>query len=99
VKCQLSICGEMAGDPLSVVVLLGLGYETFSMSASSLMRVKSMLLNVSCKDAEILARRALKMPDSNAIYKFMAEALNQPEVAKLLSATPKRRTETSKLIA
>jgi hypothetical protein len=58
-----------------------------------------MLLNVSCKDAEILARRALKMPDSNAIYKFMTEALNQPEVAKLLGATPKRRTETSKLIA
>ena len=31
VNCQLSICGEMAGDPLSTVILLGLGYETFSM--------------------------------------------------------------------
>jgi len=37
VNCQLSICGEMAGDPLSTVILLGLGYETFSMSASSLL--------------------------------------------------------------
>jgi len=32
VNCQLSICGEMAGDPLSTVILLGLGYETFSNS-------------------------------------------------------------------
>ena len=38
VNCQLSICGEMAGDPLSTVILLGLGYETFSMSASSLLK-------------------------------------------------------------
>ena len=98
VKCQLSICGEMAGDPLSVVLLLGLGYETFSMSASSLLRVKSMLLNVACKDAQILARRALKMPDSSTIYKFMAEALNQPEVPRLLRVTPKRRADAPKLI-
>jgi phosphotransferase system enzyme I (PtsP) len=61
VDCQLSICGEMAGDPLSAVVLLGLGYETFSMSASSLLRVKSMLLNVTRKDAQLLAKKALKM--------------------------------------
>jgi phosphotransferase system enzyme I (PtsP) len=93
VKCQLSICGEMAGDPLSVAVLLGLGYETFSMSASSLLRVKSMLLNVTRKDAQILARRALKMPDSQTIYDFMSESLNQPEVSKLLRTTPKRYTK------
>ncbi|MBT5071818.1 MAG: phosphoenolpyruvate--protein phosphotransferase, partial [Porticoccaceae bacterium] len=55
VNCQLSICGEMAGDPLSTVILLGLGYETFSMSASSLLRVKSILLNVSRKDAKLLS--------------------------------------------
>ena len=83
----------MAGDPLSVAVLLGLGYETFSMSASSLLRVKSMLLNVTRKDAQILARRALKMPDSQTIYDFMSESLNQPEVSKLLRTTPKRYTK------
>jgi len=62
------------------------------------LRVKSMLLNVACKDAQILARRALKMPDSSTIYKFMAEALNQPEVSRLLRVTPKRRADAPKLI-
>src|SRR5690606_34207911 len=39
--CPLSICGEMAGDPLSALLLVGLGYRVLSMSATSLLRVKA----------------------------------------------------------
>jgi hypothetical protein len=53
---------------------------------------------VTRKDAQMLARRALKMPDSQTIYDFMSESLNQPEVSKLLRATSKRCTEASRLI-
>ena len=100
VNCQLSICGEMAGDPLSTVILLGLGYETFSMSASSLLRVKSILLNVSRKDAKLLSKKALKMSSSKEIITFLAQSLNQPDVIKLLKTTsPKPRADSTKLIA
>ena len=100
VNCQLSICGEMAGDPLSTVILLGLGYETFSMSASSLLRVKSILLNVSRKDAKLLSKKALKMSSSKEIIAFLAQSLNQPDVIKLLKTTsPKLRADSTKLIA
>ena len=100
VNCQLSICGEMAGDPLSTVILLGLGYETFSMSASSLLRVKSILLNVSRKDAKLLSKKALKMSSSKEIIAFLAQSLNQPDVIKLLKTTsPKPRSDSTKLIA
>lgn len=100
VNCQLSICGEMAGDPLSTVILLGLGYETFSMSASSLLRVKSILLNVSRKDAKLLSKKALKMSSSKEIITFLAQSLNQPDVIKLLKTTsPKPRSDSTKLIA
>ena len=77
----------MAGDPLQAVVLMGLGYENLSMSASSLLRVKSVLLNVSHKQAQDLVRRALRMPDAGSIARFMADALNQPEVARLIRLT------------
>jgi phosphotransferase system enzyme I (PtsP) len=87
VNCQLSVCGEMAGDPLQAVVLMGLGYENLSMSASSLLRVKSVLLNVSHKQAQDLVRRALRMPNAGSIARFMADALNHPEVARLISLT------------
>ena len=100
VNCQLSICGEMAGDPLSTVILLGLGYETFSMSASSLLRVKSILLNVSRKDAKLLSKKALKMSSSKEIITFLAQSLDQPDVIKLLKTTsPKPRADSTKLIA
>ena len=100
VNCQLSICGEMAGDPLSTVILLGLGYETFSMSASSLLRVKSILLNVSRKDAKLLSKKALKMSSSKEIITFLAQSLEQPDVVKLLKTTsPKPRADSTKLIA
>jgi phosphotransferase system enzyme I (PtsP) len=98
VGCQLSICGEMAGDPLSAVVLLGMGYETFSMGASSLLRVKSMLLNVTRKDAQLLAKKALKMSSSTQVVDFLAESLEHSEVSKLLrAASPQRFVKSAKL--
>jgi phosphotransferase system enzyme I (PtsP) len=87
VNCQLSVCGEMAGDPLSAVVLLGLGYENFSMSASTLLRVKSVLLNISRKDARELVKRALRLSDAAAVANFMSSAITQPETAKLIRPT------------
>ena len=91
VNCQLSVCGEMAGDPISAVVLLGLGYENFSMSATSLLRVKSMLLNITRKEARELVRRALRMSDAESISQFIADSLGKPEIARLIR--PTKRSE------
>ena len=87
VNCQLSVCGEMAGDPISAVVLLGLGYENFSMSATSLLRVKSMLLNITRKEARELVRRALRMSDAESISQFIVDSLGKPEIARLIRPT------------
>ena len=53
---QLSLCGEMAGDPLEAAALVGIGFRTLSMSPPSLGRVKAMLrsLNLAAL-AEFLA--------------------------------------------
>ena len=80
VNCQLSVCGEMAGDPLTAVVLLGLGYENFSMSATSLLRVKSMLLNVSREDVSDLVEHALRLSDGALVVEYLTKALS-PDVA------------------
>ena len=75
VNCQLSVCGEMAGDPISAVVLLGLGYENFSMSASSLLRVKSLMLKVSREMANDLVKQALYLSDGAEVVDYMSKAL------------------------
>jgi phosphotransferase system enzyme I (PtsP) len=97
VNCQLSVCGEMAGDPLSAVVLLGLGYENFSMSASTLLRVKSVLLNITRKEARELVKRALRLSDAASVAEFISASLHQPEVTKLVRPTrPNQRSEALK---
>ncbi|MGB0449532.1 MAG: phosphoenolpyruvate--protein phosphotransferase, partial [Porticoccaceae bacterium] len=83
VNCQISVCGEVAGDPLGAVVLLGLGYENLSMSANGLLKVKSMLNQVSKAEARTLARRALRMSDTSSVSVFLSDALNRPELSKL----------------
>jgi len=85
VDCQLSVCGEMAGDPISAVVLLGLGYKNLSMSASSLLRVKSLMLKISRELAEDLVEQALCLPDGLAVGGFMAESLKPYNKKKPLS--------------
>ena len=84
--CHVSICGEMAGDPLSAVLLVGLGYDTLSMSAGSLLRVKSMLLNITKTEARVLARKALKMDSAEDVVNYLESALDRPQIAKLLKS-------------
>jgi phosphotransferase system enzyme I (PtsI) len=50
----VSMCGEMAGDPIATVILLGLGLDVFSMSAFTIPEVKKIIRTVSIWDAEEL---------------------------------------------
>ncbi|MFW2421489.1 MAG: phosphoenolpyruvate--protein phosphotransferase [Porticoccaceae bacterium] len=83
VGCELSVCGEMAGDPLGAVLLLGLGYQRLSMSASSLLRVKSMLSQVSHAEAKALVKRAMRLSDAGQVRQLFIKRLDRPELTKL----------------
>ena len=50
----VAMCGEMAGDPLASVILLGLGLDGFSMSAFSIPEVKKIIRTISLWEAEEL---------------------------------------------
>ena len=54
------MCGEMAGDVMAAPVLLGLGLDEFSMSASRILPTRKIINSLSKKDMEDLADRALK---------------------------------------
>ncbi|MCL6416870.1 phosphoenolpyruvate--protein phosphotransferase [Aestuariirhabdus sp. Z084] len=55
-RCDLplSVCGEMASDPVAVVLLLGMGVKTLSLSAPRLPRIKCLLRSLSAADAQTL---------------------------------------------
>ncbi|NVN13334.1 phosphoenolpyruvate--protein phosphotransferase, partial [Nguyenibacter vanlangensis] len=59
----ISICGEIAGDPRAVPLLVGLGLRSFSMTASAVPRVKRAVRAVSFEDCRRLAHRVMEAPD------------------------------------
>lgn len=61
------ICGEMAGDPLYLPVLLGLGFDELSMSPPSIPRVKQILRRCSLVEAEVLVARLLTLATADEI--------------------------------
>lgn len=57
----VGICGEMAGDPLYSLVLLGLGFKDLSMNASCMSRVKRVIRHVRHSDALELVEQLLQL--------------------------------------
>lgn len=56
---DLRLCGEMAGDPMCVTILIGLGFRHLSMNGRSVARVKYLLRHIDLEDAQTLAQRSL----------------------------------------
>jgi phosphotransferase system enzyme I (PtsI) len=56
---KVSVCGEMAGDPILVPLLLGLGVDELSMTPPSLPAVKYLVRAMAMSEARALAKRAL----------------------------------------
>lgn len=66
-----AMCGEMAGDPLSAVILLGLGLDEFSMSSSSIPNIKNIIRNISYERAKQIAEEVLTMAEGDEIKLMM----------------------------
>ena len=60
---EVSLCGEMAGDPKLTKLLIGLGLTNFSMHPSSLLKVKKVILESEFSKLKTKAKRILKTHD------------------------------------
>lgn len=63
----LSLCGELASDPVAVFLLIGMGVNQLSMSAAKLPLIKWMIRHISKQDAEFFLQQALTMDDAEKI--------------------------------
>jgi len=82
----VSVCGEMAGDPAAVVLLIGMGIDSLSMSASSLNRVKWVIRNLSTERARQYLDEALNMEDAVSIRNFLNSKLEAAGMGGLIRA-------------
>jgi phosphotransferase system enzyme I (PtsI) len=71
----VSMCGEMASDPIFAIVLLGLGLEIFSMNPSSIPVVKNVIRSVRYRDCRRIAEAALQKKTAQEIEEFIIESV------------------------
>ncbi|WP_066317794.1 phosphoenolpyruvate--protein phosphotransferase [Bacillus sp. FJAT-29814] len=69
------MCGEMAGDETAIPVLLGLGLDEFSMSASSILKARSLIKGLKKADMEKLAQEVLNMQTTDQAVQAINAAI------------------------
>jgi len=83
---SISICGEMASDPVAVVLLLAMGFDSLSMNSASLLRVKYVIRNFSLVEAKALLNFALEQESSEFIRIEVERALDNAGLGGLIRA-------------
>ncbi len=82
----VSVCGEMAGDPLAALLLVGMSIDSLSTSAASLPRIKWMIRNCSQSEAQELVEKALVMKDAYVIKNMLTNSLEKKGLGGLIRA-------------
>lgn len=72
----VSVCGELAGDPMGVMALMGMGIESLSMSAGSLPRAKKVIRSFSHAELEDYFSEAINMTDPQDVRDLYIEKLD-----------------------
>lgn len=80
----ISVCGELAGDPASALLLMGMGFNTLSMNAPSLPRVRAAIRRVSLSAAQELVQGAMALHTPSAVRNYLVTRLGEWQLAHLL---------------
>lgn len=83
---KVSICGELASEPIAIILLLGMGFDILSMNARSLPRVKWVIRNFTLVQAKELLKEVLKMDDPIEVQCHMELALEEAGLGGLIRA-------------
>lgn len=83
---EVTICGELAGDPMGAVLLLGMGIDVLSMSAGSLPRIKWVIQSFKQADARQLLVAALECSRPVQIRAMLSQALEERGLGGLIRA-------------
>ncbi|MDH4607838.1 phosphoenolpyruvate--protein phosphotransferase [Pseudomonas sp. BN102] len=81
----VSICGEMAGDPAAAVLLLAMGFDSLSMNATNLPKVKWLLRQVTMSKAKELLEQLLAIDNPQVIHSSLHLALRNLGLGRVIN--------------
>jgi phosphotransferase system enzyme I (PtsI) len=79
----VGMCGELAGEPLAIPILLGLGLDEFSMNPPAVPIAKQVIRSLSYEEAKIVAEKALNLENFEAIQAMVKEEVAAVEMKYL----------------
>jgi len=80
---EVSVCGELAANPLAAFLLLGLDITALSMAWPSLPEIKKFIRDIRISDARDAAKKALAASDSRGVTRALAEGIGDSVDLKL----------------
>lgn len=83
---EVSICGEMAADPLAVILLVAMGFDTLSMNSASLLKVKWVIRHITIAMARKALSDVLEMDHSEDIRSYLQKTLEAHGLGSLTRA-------------
>lgn len=81
---SLSVCGEMAGDPMAAILLMAMGYDVLSMSATSLPKVKAVIRNITFEQAQDMLNQVIVLPHADAVIQTMSRLMREANIERLI---------------
>ena len=72
---DITVCGEMAADPLSAIVLLGLGLRKFSMNPIFIPRIKKVLRSLDYRSVRKVVQKAMNLKTAQEIEEYVIEKI------------------------
>jgi phosphotransferase system enzyme I (PtsP) len=82
----VGVCGEMAGDPAAAILLVGMGYDSLSMSVANLPRIKWVVRNFTTSRARRLLSEALEYEHAAEVREHMNNVLEAAGLGGLVRA-------------
>jgi phosphoenolpyruvate synthase/pyruvate phosphate dikinase len=76
----VGLCGELAGDPLAIPILIGLGLDELSMSAPRIPRGKQIIRQFYLSDSHQLAQQVLALPDARFVREMISNWLKEKAI-------------------
>jgi phosphotransferase system enzyme I (PtsP) len=85
-KVPVTVCGELAGDPLGAVVLMAMGYRKLSMNAHSLRKINWVIRNTKIKEIEPLLPNILSQQSPEQVKTILNNYLDSKQLGGLIRA-------------
>ena len=74
---HVCLCGEMASDPAMALLLVGMGLDALSMSASSILTVKKLIRSLSLGDMQRISAQALQLSTGEEVEDYVASQIKR----------------------